>query len=218
LAAVQEDRQRLEIAFTKAVRLIAFVGCPIAAGLGVTAEESVRLVYGPRWAPVVPFLVLLSFPAFVLPLTQTMGWLFIATGKVRQMFLLSACTLPVVALSYYVAVSWGAKGVALAAAALFTIPLPLLTAYFAHAAAGLSIRRTLRTVSPIVLACVGSAAAAVVAGFWAASLGVPWVGILGAKLLAGATTYFLLAIWFVRPLPIFQLENLVARMRFVPGQ
>jgi hypothetical protein len=146
-----------------------------------------------------------------------MGWLFIASGKVRQMFLLSASTLPVVAVSYYVAVGWGAKGVALAAAALFTVPLPLLTAYFAHAATGLSLRRTLRAVMPVIVACVGAAAAALAVGSWAAGLGVPWVGILGVKLCVGSIIYSLLAIWLVRPLPILRLESLVAKLRFIPS-
>ena len=217
LAAIQGDRQRLEIVFTKAVRLIAFVGCPIAAGLGVTAWETVRLLYGPQWEPVVPLLIWLSFPAVVLPLTQTMGWLFIASGKVRQMFLLSASTLPVVAVSYYVAAGGDAKGVALAVAALYTIPMPLLTAYFAHVAAP-RLRRTLSAVMPVIAACVGAAAVALAAGPWAAGLGVPWGGILAVKLCVGSITYSLLAIWLVRPLPILRLEKFVARFQFIPSQ
>ena len=213
LAAIQSDRQRLGIAFTKAITLVAFVGCPIAACLGVTAEESVRLIYGPRWAPVVPLLALLSFPALVLPLLQPMGWLLIATGKVRQMFLISASTLPLFGICYYVAVGWGARGVALAAAVLYTVPVPLISVYFAHAAAGLSLRRTLRAVLPVILACVGAAVAALAVGSWVAWWGVSWVLVLGVKLMVGALIYFSLAIYLVRPLPIHQLEQLAVRVR-----
>ena len=182
-------------------------------GLADGGGLDVRLIYGPRWAPVVPLLALLSFPALVLPLLQPMGWLLIATGKVRQMFLISASTLPLFGICYYVAVGWGARGVALAAAVLYTVPVPLISVYFAHAAAGLSLRRTLRAVLPVILACVGAAVAALAVGSWVAWWGVSWVLVLGVKLMVGALIYFSLAIYLVRPLPIHQLEQLAVRVR-----
>jgi PST family polysaccharide transporter len=213
LAALQGDRQRLEVAFTKAVRLVAFVGCPVAACLGVSAAESVRLIYGPQWAPVVPLLILLSFPAFVLPLLHTMGWLLVATGKVREMFLLSIPTVPLIGISYYFGIRWGARGVALAAAVIYTVPMPIIYVYFAHAAAGLSLRRTINAVLPITLSCLGAAAAAFAAGSWVALWGVSWVVVLGVKLMMAAFVYFSLAIYFVKPFPIQRLEQLAERLR-----
>jgi PST family polysaccharide transporter len=214
LSAIQGDHDRLERAFSKAVRLIAFVGCPIAVGLGVTSEETVLIIYGPAWAPVVPLLIWLSLPAIILPLTQTMGWIFIASGKVRQMLILSTSTLPVVLIFYYVAVRWGgAKGVAIAAAALYTVPLPLITFYFAHTAAGLSLRKTLKEVMPILFSCAGSAAAALAAGYAVASWGGHWTVVFATKLLTGAFSYLTLAIFLVRPIPISQLEHLAVTVR-----
>jgi O-antigen/teichoic acid export membrane protein len=217
-AALRGERERLQAAFTRSVRLIAFVGCPIAAALGVTAAESVRVIYGPNWAPVVPMLVWLSFPALVLPLTQPMGWLFIASGKVRQMLFVNLAILPLVAGSYLVAVRWGALGVAWAAAALYTVPLPFITFYFAHAAAGLSLRSTLRAVAPSVMASVGAAAGALGAGLCMQAWVGHWVPVLAAKLVAGILIYSFLVLWLVRPLPLDPLERWAVKARGVFGR
>jgi len=215
LVAIRGDPARMGIAFIRTVRIIAFVGCPIAAALGVTAVESVRLIYGPRWASVGPLLIWLSFPAFVLPLTQAMGWLFIASGKVRRMFFLSACTLPVVALSYFCAVRWGSIGIAIASAALFTIPMPWLTGFLAHSAAGLSFRRTFSALMPIIFSSIGAAGLALVVGYWATVLEFHWIAILCFKVSMGLLFYLLLTFFLVRPLPIGRLENVADQVRRV---
>lgn len=210
LAAMQGDRKRLENAFAKIIGVIAFIGCPIAACMGVTAEESVRLVYGLRWAPVIPLLIWLSLPALVLPLTQTIGWLFIASGKVRQMFFLSLSTLPVVAITYYAAVQWGgAIGVAMAVAMLNSIPVPLFTMYCAHSAAGMSMWRTLKTVSPVFLACLVSAAGSLAVGYVSALYGMYWLVVLALKLAVFGSLYLWITAKLIRPFPISRLEKYV---------
>ena len=217
LAALQDDRDRLKAAFTKAVRIVTFVGCPIAVLLGTTASETVRVVYGPAWGRVAPLLVLLSFPAMALPLMHVMGWLFVATGNVRRMFLFSLMTLPVVASCYYIGTSWGANGVALAAALLFSLPLPLLQARLAHSAAGLSLRPTVSAALPIFVISAVAAAATLGAGAGSAALGGSWPVTLVLKLATGALVYVALAIYFVRPLPLAELEQLAVRARrFLP--
>jgi PST family polysaccharide transporter len=208
LAAIQGDRERLESVFVKAIQLMAIIGCPVAVLLGVTAEESVFIIYGTRWEAVAPLLVLLSFPALVLPLNQMLGCLFVATGKVRQMFLLSASTLPLVGITYYVAVGWGATGIAVAAAAL-AVPNTFISFYVAHTATGLRLKQTLKAVVPVLLACGCAAVGALTAGWWATILGCQWLIILGAKLFAGAVLYIFMCVYLVRPLPIQRLEQLV---------
>lgn len=207
LAAIRNDRQRLQEVFIKAFRLIAFVGCPIAACLGVTADESVRLIYGPHWAPVVPLLIWLSLPAFVLPLVQTMGWLFIVTGKVRQMFCLSVSCVVFITIAYCVAIGWGAEGVAIANAAIYTVPAFLITMYWGHAASGLSMRRTMNTLLPVFLACLVSAAGSLAAGHVLASYGCFWLIVFAVKLMVLGILYLLVAATLMRPMPVSWLER-----------
>ncbi len=133
LSALAHDKDRFAAAYRRALRLIAFVGCLLGVLLGITASESVHLIYGSAWAPVVPILIVLSFPAAVLPVYQTMSWLFIAMGKSRQLFFLTLVLTPIVATAYCIAIKWGAVGIATAAACLFTVPFPLITLYCAIA-------------------------------------------------------------------------------------
>jgi PST family polysaccharide transporter len=107
LVALRADRQRLGAAYRKALRTIAFVGCPLGVLLGVGAPEIVRLIYGPAWGPVAPLLAWLALPAIALPIYHTMSWLFLAAGKARPMFIQSVLVTPVVVLGFFLGVRWG---------------------------------------------------------------------------------------------------------------
>lgn len=217
LVALRDDRQRLARAYRKAIRIIAFVGCPLGAFLGVTAPETVRLIYGPAWGPVVPLLMWLSLPGAVLPLYRTTGWLFLATGKIRQMFLLTVVVVPVVAVVFVVAVRWGGAGIAVARAVLFTVPFPLIALYVAHRAAGIEFRQTLKSVAPILLACLLSALAGVGVGTLVSSAGMPWGAVYGVKTIVMVFAYLFLACIFVRPLPIGWMERTLGRRAVTKG-
>jgi len=59
MAKVQHDHERLAAVYRRGVALIALLVLPASAALFLTAPELVRVVLGPRWAPVVaPFQVL----------------------------------------------------------------------------------------------------------------------------------------------------------------
>ena len=107
LAALRRDRERLAAGYRQALRMVAFVGCPLGVLLGLNAAELVRIIYGPAWARVTPMLVWLSFPATVLPLSHTMLWLFLATGHSREMLLQTLVVTPIVVVVFYFAVGWG---------------------------------------------------------------------------------------------------------------
>jgi O-antigen/teichoic acid export membrane protein len=208
LTALAGDRQRFGSAYREAIRLIAFVGCPLAALVAVTAPELVAILYGRRWGPVVPLLYWLSLPALVLPIYTSMGWIFIAVGKGRQMFFLSLITTPIVLAAYWIGISWGAWGIAVAAAALFTIPLPWFSLYCAHRAADISLRQTLHGVLPICVASVGMAAAAVTAGSFVAWQGGHWLLVLATKLCIGTSVYLCLTTGYVPPAASQMMERL----------
>lgn len=212
LTVLRGDRQRLGAAYQKAIRVISFVGCPLGAFLGVTAPETVRLIFGPAWGPVAPLLVWLAFPAVVLPVYTSEVWLFLAAGKARRMFLQTLVITPVVALAFSLALPWGTEGIAIVGAALFTIPIPLISLYLAHRAANIELTQTLKTIAPVLLACCLSAACGVVAGLAATSAGLPWGGLLAVKTLVMIFAYFLSATFLIRPLPVPWLEERLAAM------
>jgi len=51
---MQDDRQRLQAAFLKAVRLVTLMVLPLIAALWVTADDFVPLLFGPKWDQAVP--------------------------------------------------------------------------------------------------------------------------------------------------------------------
>ncbi|OFA05946.1 oligosaccharide flippase family protein [Duganella phyllosphaerae] len=51
---MQDDRQRLQAAFLKAVRLVTMMVLPLIAALWVTADDFVPLLFGPKWEQAVP--------------------------------------------------------------------------------------------------------------------------------------------------------------------
>jgi len=207
LTALRADPERLAAAYLKTVRLIAFVGCPIGVFLGVTAPETVRIIYGQGWAPVVPILYLLSLPGIVLPVYTTVGWLYLAAGKPREMFIQAVAVTAVAGAAFFWAVRWGSLGVACAGAALFTIPLPLASLYLAHRAASIGFDTTLKVIRPIFLACLVAAAGSVAAGQIASSLDAPWYGAFVSKTLTIFVVYVVAAFYLVKPFPIPFLER-----------
>ncbi len=212
------DKERLAAAFRKAVTLMAFISFPVGACLGITAYETVRIIYGSAWLTVAVLLQWLALPAMILPLAQSGGWLFIATGKVREMMLLSLSTFPIVCIVYiYAVTSGGVLGMAIAVAALFSIPLPLLTFYMAIRAAKIDFIPTLKPVMKIAIICAAASAAAIGAGSLGEILKIHWLIVFLIKVFAGAFTYLTLALIFIRPLPINIAEKFWGIFRWVGG-
>ncbi|MFN3946451.1 MAG: lipopolysaccharide biosynthesis protein [Allosphingosinicella sp.] len=111
---IQGERQRMSLAFLKAVRLIMLVSLPFYLGLAATAEPLVLTFLGPKWAEtiaIVPLLAL-AMPVFTLqilfaPATNALGRPGIAlrTGAV------AATVMPLAFLS---GIGWGIEGLAYA--------------------------------------------------------------------------------------------------------
>ncbi|MCC6126726.1 MAG: lipopolysaccharide biosynthesis protein [Pirellulales bacterium] len=208
LAALAHDRPRFAAAYHKALGLVAFVGCFAGTLLGVTAAETVRIVFGAKWTAVVPLVVWLSFPAVALPIYQTSGWLFIASGKAREQFWITVALTPVVAICYVIGVlAGGSLGVAIAAACALTIPIPAVLLYCAHRAAGVDYGKTLKIIFPIFACCLAALAAALAAEYACRSLAWHWLAVFAIKLLAGSAAYFLTASFIAKPI----LHALLAR-------
>jgi len=85
-SAAKHDAALLQRAFRKAMRVTFYVHAPIIAGLFVTAEPLVLTLFGPKWAPAVPYLQILAFSGLCwLPVTVNYGYLK-ATGRSKAYF------------------------------------------------------------------------------------------------------------------------------------
>lgn len=119
-----KDRpERLGREFVGALRVLAAVSLPMAAGLWVFSDEGVVIALGEQWRPVAPLLRILAVVAIVRPLSGATGPVFTAVGRPGlnlRTALLQAATLPLFVLLLY---PWGPSGVAVAVAGTFLLGL-----------------------------------------------------------------------------------------------
>jgi O-antigen/teichoic acid export membrane protein len=188
LSALQDDRERMAAAFLRSVRWIALFGFPIAMGLAACAPELVRLIYGPRWSPVVPMLLWLCVAGVLQPLQSAVGWLYVATGRSRAMFFVGFGASALTVAAFFVGIRSGAVGVARAYAVTNTcLALPVML--IGHRIAGLKLRRTLVEVAPLFLCSVAMALFVALAG--TLSHGADYRARLALEVAVGVISYAL---------------------------
>jgi O-antigen/teichoic acid export membrane protein len=191
LAVFQGDKARFGSAYRRAVRLVAFVGCPLAAGLALTAPEAVRLVYGERWAPVAPMLQWLSIAGITQPIYNTTGWLFTAAGQGRLYFVVTVMNCAALVATFFWTAAHGAVAVATGYGLMMGLVLVGPALFLAHRAARIRLAETLRSLRPVLVAVGLMAAAGFAAGSVASSIGLAWQLVLASKSVAALAAYVL---------------------------
>lgn len=208
LATLQGDTERLGEAYRKALRLIAFVGCPAGAMLYPLASESVQLFYGSQWDAAVPLLKVMAASALVLPITTTTIWLFLAAGKAKSQLLMNVF-LTVISLGiYYWAYGsvFSLEGLVICETLLFTLVLPIVNLVVSHRVVGISLAKTFNVIYPILLCSIAAALLVVLLSYYVADFNLNWILVLFIKALSGLIFYIILAIKFIKPFPL-QLPN-----------
>lgn len=191
LSSFQNDPARFGSAYRRAVRLVAFFGCPIAVGLALTAPEAVRLVYGEKWGAVVPMLMWLSIAGVTQPIYNTTGWLFTAAGKARLYLALTAFNAAALTVTFFATVPHGPVAVATGYGLVMGLVLLWPAMHLAHKAAGLQLAETVRTLAPVAVALLLMAATVFTAGLLCNALGLPWLWVFGVKVFTGVLGYLL---------------------------
>ena len=202
LSALSTDRDRMGAAYLKALRLIAFVGCPAGAILYAIAPEVIRILYGAQWGGAVPLLEWYSVAAVALPISTTTIWLFLASGQVRLQLKMNIflSTLAVVVLIGALQIFGTAESVVAAESLLFAGPYLVINVVLSHRAVGLRVMPTIKTLVPIIVGCLACTASAVLVGSVYAYL-IWWVLLL-AKISVGGVVYLSFAMAFIRPMPL----------------
>jgi PST family polysaccharide transporter len=87
LAAVSEDRGRLWAAYLKVLEVTVAVMAPIAFGIGLVAEEAVRLLVGPQWMGAVPVIAWLAPATLLSAMSTSAQTVATVEGRTRSLFL-----------------------------------------------------------------------------------------------------------------------------------
>ncbi len=194
---IQSERERVQAAFLKTVRLILLIALPFYFGLAVTAEPLVLALLGAKWAaavPLVPVLAcampLLTLQILFSPATTAIG----KPGLAVRAGLVGALVMPA---AFAIGLRWGTiglawgwlAGMALLLGATILISLPAI---------GATRRALARAVAPGLAASLAMAAAVMGLDAWLPALGP--AERLAALVPFGAALYAGLLFLFARPL------------------
>jgi PST family polysaccharide transporter len=189
LSCVNHDRQRMEELYRKTVGAIGAIGFPVAIGLVVIAPWAIRLVYGPKWAPVVPIFYWLCIATVLQPVYATADWLLIACGRTWELVLSTAAVTAIVVTGFAVGVHWGTAGVACSFAITMGLLVPGPLLWFAHRVAGIQFHATVRAIAPYLGAAIVMGVIATACGQWLTPGDADWRISLAVRVLAGLVTY-----------------------------
>jgi len=153
----------------------------------------VNLIYGDQWRPVVPMLIWLSIASITQPLYNTTGWLFTAAGKAKSYLWLTVISGFVLCISFYLALPYGALGIAKVYGVVMGIIIFFPALWLAHKVAGLSFTHSLRELLPISI-CLGVMVFAVLmTESFLKPLDIQWQFLLTIKIISGVISYGVLA-------------------------
>lgn len=115
-ARKQEDDEALRQGLAQGLRFVSGLAFPLLAGLAVTADWAVLLLYGPKWAGAASILSILCLTGALRCVVNLAGSVLLAKGRARRAFWLTVFNLALLAPAYAVAVGYGTHAMAWASA------------------------------------------------------------------------------------------------------
>ena len=186
LAKISDNNQKFDEGYRRVVMLTAFVMLPVMAGLITTAEEIFTLLLKPQWHPSIPYFRVMCLIGIFYPISaiaynvlkvRSNGSIILRLEVIKKviMTIILAVSIPISVM----AIAWG-----MVTASVCEMVLNVgATMHYA----GLSIKRFIRTLLPIVLLTLVMYISTELVGHhtqhWSIALR------LMAKILAGATIY-----------------------------
>jgi O-antigen/teichoic acid export membrane protein len=170
---LQGEPERLREVYLKVLKVTSTLTLPTAAGLAFLAPDFVRVVYGPKWLPMVAALQLLCIHGAFRSVAAVNGPLYMAMGKPSYGFYLNAVRLVFMLAFIFPFAYWrGIEGVSIAV----TIPLAgMLIASTVLACRLLHIRTaaiTRRLRAPVLASLLMAGALLAITSLWPAEVGL----------------------------------------------
>jgi O-antigen/teichoic acid export membrane protein len=155
---MQRDKAAIRRSFTKALKLLMLIACPIYFGMAASAEPLVVTLFGAKWREMAPLVTLLALTMPFMTIQVMFPPVCNALGRPGLATLVAGIGAAMMPIAYLVGIRFGAIG--LAAAWLLVYPIYCsITVKIAGRAMGLGVRDVVPAVVPGI-AC--SAAMAVV--------------------------------------------------------
>ncbi|GAA3535674.1 lipopolysaccharide biosynthesis protein [Zobellella aerophila] len=198
LSAIKDDQERFASVYRKGMKLSLFIGCPMALGLALTADEMVFIIYGSQWQPTVPIFMWLSIISVAQPLNNASSWLFTAAGKAKAYLYFNMAAGLILGVCFYFSAPWGTLAIARVNGIVMGVGVIALSVWASHKASGLSLKGTLLCVFPVVPCLLLMAFSVLVVEFVCEEFGLDFLLILMLKVLFGLVSYICFSLFFMR--------------------
>jgi PST family polysaccharide transporter len=151
LRRLQDLPELFAMAYLTVIRALTVAAMPGILAAAICSDDLIAVLLGPRWAEAAPIFFWLSLAGVIQPVSSATGWLFLATGRSRQMAKWGLFASSVTVLSFFAGLPWGPEGVA---AAYFISQLLLLPFQFKYSTAStpVSARSLYATMLPTLVA------------------------------------------------------------------
>jgi len=204
LSRIQGDQPRVRSVYLRATRLIALISMPVVVGMLATADTSIRVLLGSKWAGMVPVFRILCLAFLTQPVGSTVGWLYMSQGRTDLMFRWGVASGVIYVASYLVGLTWGIEGVAWAYACSGYLILWYPAWSIPGRLVGLTFARMLGPLLPSI-SCACLMGLAVWAVGRASMSSLPIGCVLALQVLCGMSIYYaLIAVFFTGELTEFK--------------
>jgi O-antigen/teichoic acid export membrane protein len=193
---IQDEPERIALAWARVSRLLACVSVPALAGLVVVAPDFVPVVLGDRWHEAATVVQILAWVGIVQALQTLNVDILMARNRTRTILKFSLVLTTAHLTAFAIGLQWGVTGVAAAYAVSTTLVEPFQTVLAARAL-GVSPMVFFSAVGRVFQAAVGMCAVVWALRVGLVDAGVPAFGRLVLCSAAGVASYVALCAWRV---------------------
>jgi O-antigen/teichoic acid export membrane protein len=158
LSVIQDDKNKVRLAYMRATRYIAAVSFPMMMGLLVVAPQFIRVIFGPQWERSIFLVQVFAVLGLGQSVGSSVGWIYQSQGRTDILFRWGIFSTIVTVTAFIVGLHWNAEGVAVAyATSSYLIAYPSF--FIPFKLINLKVSRFVRQFDTIFLATIGMAAA-----------------------------------------------------------
>jgi len=129
LSRMTDTPERYRRAYLRILEKLTIITMPLSAFMIATSDWLVRVVLGPQWGVTARIFLILGFGAFILPVLNSTGWLFLTQNRTRDLLRWGFVDVTMKVLSVVAGLPWGATGVAIGIVVRMYLQSPLLFWY-----------------------------------------------------------------------------------------
>lgn len=132
LSRLQDEPERYQRAFLRAIGVLAFLGIPTVSLLYVLADEIVIILLGRGWDGTATVFRLLTPAALLGTINVAPGWLCVSLGRAKVQVIWAAVSSPIMVAAFLTGTNWGVTGVAAAFSISWSALFMLFLAMASH--------------------------------------------------------------------------------------